>query len=352
MRRSIHFVKSGNLECTGILQIVAGLAQYSSEYGYQTQVLFLGDGPLISRAESSGIETSTIAWNGTIFDLKGAICVWFWLLRHPADVLHLHWGGRLLRALCRLTRSKVVIRHLHGRIDESTGVVSSSIRLQWLDGAIACSQSVADCVASGKVEIITSGMDTECSREGRRSGSCPLTIGVLSRLIPAKNIEAAIEAVAILIQRGMDTRLEIAGSGPSEGELRALVARLQLEERVNFLGWRTDVKQLLSTWDLLAMPSTDEGFPIAALQAMAAGRPVVASGAGGLVELVEDGVTGKIIPTGNARALADCIEGLAHDRSLLEEMGRACQRRVRERFSVAQMAQRTFEFYDRLLEQR
>ncbi len=352
MRRSIHCVKNGDIECTGVIEIVAGLAKYSQQYGYETTVLFFKDGPLAKWIESRGNPTHTILWDGTARDLTGLMRVWLWLLKHPAEVLHLHWGGRLLRALCKLSGAKVIIRHLHGRIDESTGRVSREIPIPWSDGVIACSQSVAECVKANRIEVIPSGIDTEPLRAERKAQEGPLTMGVLSRLIPAKNIEASIEATALLEQRGLDVRLEIAGSGPSEETLRELVAKLRAEKLVAFLGWRNDLNDLFAGWDVLVMLSVDEGFPIAALQAMAAAKPVIASGAGGLGELVVDNVTGRIIPDASASALADCIEELARDRNLLIQMGEAGWRRARDEFSVPRMAERTFCFYDLLLKKR
>ena len=172
---------------------------------------------------------------------------------------------------------------------------------------------------------------------------------MLSRLIPLKNVEAVIEATAQLIHNKVNVTLEIAGTGPSEPMLRKLVTRLGLDENVSFLGWRQDVMPLLASWDLLAMPSVDEGLPIAALQAMAAARPVVASRVGGLRELVADGVTGRLFPSGDVDALASCIADLAKDRGLLASMGIAGWQRAGQKFSAASMAKQTFDVYDRLL---
>jgi glycosyltransferase involved in cell wall biosynthesis len=348
--RSLHLVKTGQPECTGIGKIIMGLAQHAESHGYEVAALFLADGPLKAKMTSNGIPAHSIPWNGTIRDAKGALLVWLWLLRNPAEVIHLHWGGRLVRAICRLSGAKVVIEHVHGRINEQTGEVLTALKFPWVDAVIACSQTLADCVQGDNVEVIFSGIDTECDPREPNSQNGQLTIGILSRLIPVKNIEAAIEATALLAERGEDIRLEIAGTGPSEPHLRESVTRYGLNGRVTFLGWREDVMPLLAAWDLLALPSLDEGFPISALQAMAAARPVVASGVGGIHELVVDNVTGRIIPAPNAQALACCISELAGNRTMLGQMGKAGWQRAREHFSVAQMARRTFELYDRLLQ--
>jgi glycosyltransferase involved in cell wall biosynthesis len=148
---------------------------------------------------------------------------------------------------------------------------------------------------------------------------------------------------------GIEVRAEIAGSGPSESALRDLVGSLGVAERVRFLGWQVDVDRLLASWDLLVIPSLEEGFPLSALEAMAAARPVVASRVGGLSELVVDGVTGRLVPPGDTEALVRCIAEMASDRRRLSLMGDEGWKRVRGHFSAELMARRTVELYDRLL---
>jgi glycosyltransferase involved in cell wall biosynthesis len=178
----------------------------------------------------------------------------------------------------------------------------------------------------------------------------PLKLGVLARLIPLKNVESLIRTTAYLADMGIEVQTEIAGSGPSDSSLRDLVASLGVAERVRFLGWRTDVGRLLAAWDLLVIPSLDEGFPLSALEAMAAARPVVATRVGGLSELVVDGVTGRLVPPGDTDALVRCIAELAIDRQRLALMGIEGWKRVHESFSASRMARQTVELYDQILD--
>lgn len=113
-------------------------------------------------------------------------------------------------------------------------------------------------------------------------------------------------------------------------------------------GWRKDVDKLLTSWDLLVIPSFEEGLPLSALEAMAAARPVLASRVGGLPELVIDGVTGRLVPPRDTDALVRCIEELAGDRQRLALMGYEGWKRVRANFSVGLMTRHTVELYDRL----
>jgi glycosyltransferase involved in cell wall biosynthesis len=144
-------------------------------------------------------------------------------------------------------------------------------------------------------------------------------------------------------------QVEIAGSGPSESSLRDLVASLGVADRVRFLGWRVDVDRLLSAWDILVIPSLEEGLPLSALEAMAAARPVVASRVSGLGELVVDGVTGMLFPPGDTEALVGCMAELACDRQRIAAMGDAAWERANGLFSAVRMAQQTAQLYDRLI---
>ena len=216
---------------------------------------------------------------------------------------------------------------------------------------IACSQAVADRLYCRKAQVIYAGIDCDLQPIPPRISAGPLKLGVLGRLDARKNIEAVIEATAHLAQNGIEIQTEIAGDGDVEDaiSLRELVARLGVTERVRFLGWQTDVHSLLATWDLLAMPSMEEGLPISALEAMASARPIVASRVGGLCELIVDGVTGYLVPPGDTESLTRRIAELAVDRQRLAQMGVAAWRRAQSEFSAYVMAQRTAALYDRLL---
>lgn len=350
LRTCVHIVNSAHHECAGVARIVMDLAKRSEAMGYRVWVLFMEDGPLVASMAQAGIPAKAIFWTGAPDDPAGAMRIWRWLRRQPADIAHLHHGGRLVRAVCRLAGISTLVQHVHGRVAEPSGAMAPRAKLRGVDAAIACSQAVAGCVEGCPTEVIYSGIELSplpCAIPATRR---PLRVGVLSRLIPVKNIESLIEATARLISMKVPIEVEIAGTGTSESALRALVRDLGVAEQVHFLGWRTDIRNLLESWDVLAMPSFDEGFPISALEAMAAARPVVASRVGGLNELVIDGVTGILLPPGDTDALVRCLAGLANDRERLTRMGNEGRNRAEAYFSVDVMARRTVELYDRLLQ--
>jgi glycosyltransferase involved in cell wall biosynthesis len=143
--------------------------------------------------------------------------------------------------------------------------------------------------------------------------------------------------------------VEIAGSGPQRGKLDKLVEQTGMGEQVRFLGWVDDVRSVLSSWDVFVMPSLEEGFPIAALDAMAAGLPVVATSVGGVPELIEDGKSGWLVPPRDAEALASRLRPLLTNAELRHSLGAAGYARVRDHFSTSQMVERFTQLYDELL---
>jgi glycosyltransferase involved in cell wall biosynthesis len=346
----VHILENARPECSGICRMIADIAKYARGSGYEISVLFLGEGPLVAAMRDAGISASAVSWTAGRKDLAGAWRVWRWLREHPAEIAHLHHGGRSVRTVCRRSGVAAVVQHVHGRIIEPSGASISPRDFRNVDAIIACSQAVADCLPGLHAEVIYAGVETSSHPPATATPAGPLKLGVLARLIPLNNLESLIQATAHLAEMGIEVQTEIAGSGPSESSLRDLVGNIGVADRVRFLGWRTDVGRLLAAWDLLVIPSLDEGFPLSALEAMAAARPVVATRAGGLSELVVDGVTGRLVPPGDTDALVRCIAELAIDRQRLAIMGGEGWKRVHALFSASRMARQTVELYDRLLD--
>jgi glycosyltransferase involved in cell wall biosynthesis len=326
------------------------MAKHARSFGYEISVLFLGDGPLVMAMKEAGIPAGAVSWTASRSDLAGAWRVWRWLRKHPAKIAHLHHGGLTVRTVCRMAGVGAIVQHIHGRIFEPSGASVSQKDFRAVDAIIACSQAAADCLPRGRAEVIYAGIEISSHPPPTAVPTGPLKLGVLARLIPLKNVESMIQATARLADMGFEIQTEIAGSGPSESSLRGLVASLGVAESVRFLGWRTDVDRILASWDLLVIPSLEEGFGLSALEAMAAARPVVASRVGGLSELVVDGVTGRLVPPGDTDALVRCIAELASDRQQLALMGNEGWKRARRHFSTDLMARRTAKLYDQLLD--
>ena len=341
----LHVLGSAAVSGTAQARIVAALARSLDPSRYPVQAWFVDEpGPLTDVLSGAGVPARTVLFRSRR-DPAGVVRVAQALRRDRPEIVHLHVGGRsrvwLLQALSPAKR----IAHLHGTSRDDGTALALEQFVRSSDTAIATSKAVAE--TAGPATVIYPGVDVPQSQASLREQ--PPTIGALGRLEPTKSLDVLVEAAAILSRRRPEVRVEIAGSGSCEPRLRSLAARLGVTDVVAFLGWREDVGSLHHRWQVLVQPSAHEGFGIAALEAMAAGLPVVASATGGLPELVEDERTGFLVPVGDVEALAGRLDRLLGDDVLRVRMGDAARQRAVRSFSVDEMAARTATVYDRLL---
>lgn len=170
----------------------------------------------------------------------------------------------------------------------------------------------------------------------------------MARLVPQKGISCFLKAAAMLVK---DYRVNflIVGDGPLRRQLENETVALGLENRVVFAGERDDVPVILSALDIFVLPSLTEGFPLAILEALAAGRPVIATRVGGIPEIIADNHTGLLIKPGDPAELALAVAGLLTDRERTLSLARAGQLYVKEKFSAEQMVRRVEEEYLKIL---
>src|SRR3954470_18648454 len=173
-------------------------------------------------------------------------------------------------------------------------------------------------------------------------------VGNVAALVPHKGQRHFIEAAAIVVKRVPDARFVIAG----EGELRPLLERQikehHLEKHVFLAGFRPDILSVHKGFDIFVMSSVTEGLGTSLLDAMACGKPIVATTAGGMPEVVRDGETGILVPPRDDEGLAAAIVTLLKDEKLRRAMGAAGERRVRDCFSSERMVQDTLKLYERV----
>jgi len=208
-----------------------------------------------------------------------------------------------------------------------------------------------------RVVTVYNGIDVKRFQQGgdrlavlRSLGMPPLgqVVGTIARLAPQKGVAYFIEAAAMLV-KDYQVNFVIIGDGPLRRRLEAEAAERGLGQRVFFAGERRDIPEILSALDLFVLPSVTEGFPLTLLEAMAAGKPVVATTAGGIPEAVVDQRTGLLVPPRDAQALAWAIATLLVDRNQAARFGLAGRERVLERFTVEVMIRRIEEEYRSLL---
>ncbi|MBA3638666.1 MAG: glycosyltransferase, partial [Acidobacteria bacterium] len=191
-------------------------------------------------------------------------------------------------------------------------------------------------VPSSAVVMIPNGVDASAYPEKTDRSDVRKVITV-ANLRPEKNHETLIAAAAQLASSCPNLRYQIVGEGSRRAILERLAAKHRVTQIVDFLGHREDVPALLAAADIFVLPSRSEAFPNGAIEAMAAGLPVVASAVGGLLDLVETGRTGILVPPSDPEPLAVAIRSLYEDPQRAREMGRQARREVRAQYSFERM---------------
>lgn len=178
-------------------------------------------------------------------------------------------------------------------------------------------------------------------------------IGAVGRLDPVKDHATLLQSVSDLLRRhptrAARIRLVVVGGGPMLQEHERFVAEHGLHRHVWFAGDRGDVANLLHCFDIFVQPSLAEGISNTVLEAMACGLPVIASEVGGNVELVEEGVSGRLVPKQDAEALSRAMEAYLLEPGLIEAHGREGRRRMEQQFSLDAMVDGYLNLYDGLM---
>src|SRR5262249_31568372 len=174
-------------------------------------------------------------------------------------------------------------------------------------------------------------------------------IGTVGHLAGHKGHRYLLEAAALLVREEPQLGVVIAGDGALRAELETQAAALGLTAHVRFTGFRRDILALMQGFDIFVFSSYLEGLGTAILDAMALGKPVAASRAGGIPEAVQDGVTGLLVPPRDPQALADAVRSLLRHPAQAHTFGAAGRRRVEQYFTVERMACQTVQVYKRIL---
>jgi glycosyltransferase involved in cell wall biosynthesis len=346
--RVLHVLATAHEQGASISRVVRTLAHSIDPHRYPMSAWFLGGaGPLASELADAGIAVQTFDWNARRDDVAGAWRFWRALRRERFSIVHLHFGGRAAPFLVRLGGRTRIVLHLHYDGAEAGRTGPIRVRPWMADQVVALSRAVASNVVGMTPRIVYYGIETPGQVRQRRE--TPVLVGTASRLVPIKGVVYLIRALALLREELSGVRLEIAGAGPERELLEEEAHRLGLCDVVSFVGWQRDIWPWLARWDVFVQPSLGEGFGMAALEAMAAGLPVVATAAGGLPELIEDGCTGYVVPPADVTALAGRLRDLLLDAERRGAMGAAGRARVRQRFSADRMAADVTAIYDELV---
>ncbi|HET9910260.1 MAG TPA: glycosyltransferase [Anaerolineales bacterium] len=214
-------------------------------------------------------------------------------------------------------------------------------------------QSIREGIRSELVATIPNGIPLsplEKRGAGRFLKDLKIPVGYIfllsvGRLVHEKAYEVLIRALDLVVREYSDVMLAIAGSGVLRAELQGLIDALHLNDKILLLGDRPDVADLMAHADIFVMSSRSEGMPMALLEAMGSGLPVIATQVGGLSEVVEDHLQGILVPAENPQELAKAILELLRDPALRSSLGRSARRRIEERYTTERMCRQ----YEKLI---
>jgi L-malate glycosyltransferase len=233
--------------------------------------------------------------------------------------------------------------------------------LRGVDRMIAVSQAVAESlrsnsiIESSKVTVIHNGIDIDRFDTARiNDDDVPVLVGTVGHLAPIKGLDVFVRAAALISGRRPGVRFVVIGEDKSPDMhyrryLQSLVADLGLTEIVTMPGWVDDIPTVLRSLNLFVSAARSEPFGLAIVEAMAAGLPVVASASEGALEIIEDGVSGKLVPIGDPELLAEAISYLLEDPLERSRLARNALLAARQRYSLARMARDTEQVYRELL---
>jgi len=337
---------------------VLGLLTHLVAKGHHSHVLAHPSGLLFARCHSLNIKTSPIVMRNDL-DVRCVARLRRLIRAVSYDIVHFHTKRAHTLALW-LPRGKRRPKYIvTRRMDyaEPRGWYTNLLYNRRVDGVVAISQAIGNVLLGAgvheeKIRIISSGIDPRIFENiGPQAGhsNSATVVGCLGGLEARKGHHYLIEAAARLKAEGLKIQYMIGGDGPLRTRLEEEVVRLDLADEFHFLGFVTDTAQFLGGIDIFAMPSLYEGLGVAALEAMAAGKAVVASRVGGLTESVVDGMNGLLVPPRDPAGLASAIAKLARSRSLAESMGNQGRERVRQNFSLKNMALQNESYYYELL---
>lgn len=357
--RPLHIVHTiSSLQCGGMEQFALRLAALQARHGHRTGVMSLRGGPLLETARSLHLDVRVL---GSSHSLVRVIDCAAWLrLRHP-DIIHVHNPTSLHYAAFGTvgSRAKIVLT-LHGQC-AGPPRKPTSWELRRTDACVSVSDDVAErdraeFQNTGIFTVIRNGVDPTPPRRRRAEVRAELALAdgvtaiVVARLQPIKDHETLLNALAILKRDGLELNLLVVGDGKERARLEALVPALGLDPaRVRFLGFRTDVPDLLTAADLFVLSSLQEGLPLAMLEAMSQRLPVVATSVGGVPEVIVPGENGFLVPKKSAAQLAAALARVACSPELAARLGAAGEQLVRERYSFAGMAAAYEDLYRRVL---
>jgi glycosyltransferase involved in cell wall biosynthesis len=296
------------------------------------------------------------------------------------QILHTHTAkagtiGRVAAIVAGDARPPIVVHTFHGHVLRGYFGPARSAFFRLLESLLALGTTALvavspevrdDLVALGiakpeKFTVIRLGIELDervgtaadgDGAETRRVLGIPpdtFVVGWIGRMTGVKRTDDVLLALQRLRERGVDARLCMVGDGPDRDEVERRAHQLGIVRQCLFVGYQDEVAPYYAAFDALILPSANEGTPVSAIEALAGGRPVVATRVGGVPDVVRDGVDGFLVEPGDVEAMAGRLAELAGDSKLRHRMGVSGRGHVLERYSVGRLLDDTDQFYRALL---
>jgi glycosyltransferase involved in cell wall biosynthesis len=319
--------------------------------------------PLLRNAREKGIPAEEVRIRGQ-FDLRAIRDIYRVIRKYGITVVNTHssrdnWVGSLA---AKLAGVPLLVRTRHHPVPISNSPLNFVHKLT--DGVIATGEAVRaglitdNSLPEDRVVSIPTGVSLErFSPEidplplRRELGISPATrvVSIVARLGKGKRHDVFLDAARMIIPEIGDIKFLIVGDGAMKESIEQTIVENDLSRYVLMTGHRSDIPEVMAASDVVVLTSDSEGVPQVLTQAMVMERPVVAAPIGAIPDLIEDGVTGLFAAAGNARSFADRILTLLRDDGLCQTLGRAARQHVLNHFTDEIMAEKTIDFYRRLL---
>ena len=333
----------------------------------------MGEGTIAEQIQKRGIRTYCLGMRNGL-DLLNATKLIRVIRQGDYDIIHSHGSQLLLSLMIALARPFVTILTEHGSImvkEQGRKKLERYFHI-WMSRYVDCYTAVSQAikqmlmakhhVSSGKIRVIYNATDLDrfCPLavsliEQRKKLEIPsdsAVIGTVSRLVPEHGIDHFILAASRILKHYPSCLFMIVGNGEIRSELEEQTKKLRISDKVIFLGKREDVPELLSVMDVFVVPSVREALSVAAIEAMAMEKPIVAYAVGGIPEVVVHKETGLLIERRAPELLAEGIVSLLKDRDERIKMSKAGRKRVTEHFNIQKIAKQYMNLYLRMFDQR
>lgn len=353
------------LDPGGAELLLGMLAEVRDREGFEVETAYLlpWKRGLVGALEDSGVPVHCLR-GGHEWDLRWAARLRRLVRDRRYDVVHIHSPyvagvARIaLRALPAGVRPRIVYtEHLPWWGYVRPTRVLNRLTYGLDDANLAVSRTVVESMPSrirDRVGVVVQGIFPDRVRDQLRHrdavraelgvGRDEVVVGTVAHLRPQKGYPILLEAARRVLDEGLPVRFVAVGRGPQEAEIRAIHARLGLGDRFILMGFRQDATRVMAGFDVFALASHNEGLPLALMEALALGIPVVATAVGGIPEGVTDGVEALLTPPSRPELLADAIETLVRDPVLRARMSAAAADRGRA-FDIRGSARRVEEVY-------